>query len=71
MSPFTPIDQMPMLTEVENASPYQIVCWHLYLRPTFSNDELIVVKKVAQRYDAMSPDLRARWVARARGEFER
>lgn len=52
------IDEMPTLTQVQNASAHEIVLWQLYLRPTASNAELDVVKAVTRRYDAMSPATR-------------
>lgn len=52
------IDTMPTLTEVENATPRQIVEWQLYLRPTMSNEELPVVKLIAMKYDQLPPNVR-------------
>lgn len=63
------IDDMPTMGQVENAEPYQIVCWHHYLRPTMMNDELIVVKAIARKYEAMPESVRTGLVARARREF--
>lgn len=60
------IDDMPTLTQVENASAHEIVAWHLFLRPTMSNEELPTVKLIAARYDRMSPDTRERITARLR-----
>lgn len=64
------IDTMPTMTEVENAGPYQIVCWNHFLRPTMMNDELNVVKAIARKYDAMPESQRSGFVRRARKEFE-
>lgn len=52
------IDEMPTLTEVENADRQQIVKWHLFLRPTMSNDELPIIKKIAQRYEQIPSEVR-------------
>jgi hypothetical protein len=60
------IDEMPTQQQVLSAEPYQIVAWHLYLRPTMSNDELHIVKAIARRYDAMVPSERERHTTRAR-----
>lgn len=60
------VDQMPTLAEVEAAGGYQIVVWHLFLRPTMSNDELAVVKAIAARYDRMGPAEREAHAAQAR-----
>lgn len=62
------IDQMPSISEVECAEPYQIVAWHLFLRPTLMNEELVVVKAIAQRYDRMAAEQRQAHAARARRE---
>jgi hypothetical protein len=70
MSPFAPIDEMPTMSEVENADNYRIVCWHHYLRQSIFNDELVVIKKIAQRYDQMNVSTRANLVSRARREYE-
>lgn len=48
------IDEMPTRTEVESASSERIVEWQLFLRPTMMNEELDIVKAIAQRYDRMS-----------------
>lgn len=63
------IDEMPTMTQVENAGPYEIVCWNHYLRPTMMNDELIVVKMIARKYDAIPESQRTGFVRRARTEF--
>lgn len=63
------IDEMPTLTIVENASDYEIVCWHLFLRPTWFNEELIVVKAITQRYDRMPSSAREAHGIRARREY--
>jgi hypothetical protein len=65
------IDEFPTLTQVENAEPYEIVCWYLYLRPTFTNDELPIVKQISHRYDAMPAPVREELVARAGKEYGR
>lgn len=65
------IDEMPAMGDVERAEPYQLVCWHLYLRPTMSNDELPIVKAIARKYDAMPPGDRERLSARARVQHDR
>lgn len=62
------IDEMPTQTEVENADAYQIVEWHLYLRPTMMNEELNIVKAITQRYDRMPSSVREAHAARARRE---
>ena len=69
--PWTPINNMPTMTQVENAEPYDIVRWQHYLRPTFSNEELPVVKAIARRYDAMPEAIRTPLVIQARREFEK
>lgn len=63
------IDDMPTMTEVENATAYEIVCWHHYLRPTMMNDELVVVKAIARKYDSLNEMTRTGLVNRARREF--
>lgn len=60
------IDEMPTMTQVENANPDEIVAWHLFLRPTMSNEELPVVKAIAAKYDRMAPDTRESITARLR-----
>lgn len=62
------IDEMPTQAQVSEADVYDIVRWHLFLRPTMSNDELVVVKAIAQRYDAMAPSVRESCTLRARRE---
>jgi hypothetical protein len=62
------IDEMPSLGEVSTAEDYRVVQWHLYLRPTASNEELGIVKAIAGRYDRMSPTVREAHAARARRE---
>jgi hypothetical protein len=64
--PYRMIDEMPSIGEVEDAEQYQIVAWHLFLRPTLMNEELSVVKAIAQRYDRMSAVEREAHAARAR-----
>lgn len=64
------IDEFPTLTEAENASAYDLVRWHHYLRPTMSNDELPTVKVIARRYLEIPETIRAGLVARARREHE-
>lgn len=63
------IDHMPTMGEVENAIPYQIVCWHHYLRPTMMNDELVIVKAIARRYEGLNEILRNGLVNKARREY--
>jgi hypothetical protein len=64
------IDEMPTLSDVEAADAYTIVCLNHYLRPVMSNDELVVVKAIARRYDNLNDMTRAGLVARARREYE-
>lgn len=52
------IDEMPTPMEVAMASAHEIVLWQFYLRPTVSNDELIIVRAIARKYDAMAPATR-------------
>jgi len=63
------IDEMPSMADIEAADAYQIVCWHHYLRPTFSNDELVFVKAIARKYDNLNDMTRAGLVNRARREY--
>ncbi len=63
------IDEFPTLTQVENATDYQIVCWNFYLRPTMMNEELVVVKTIAQRYDRMPSSVREAHMVTARREY--
>lgn len=63
------IDEMPTQTEVENADSYKLVCWHLFLRPTMMNEELNIVKAIAQRYDRLPSSVRQAHGARARREY--
>lgn len=53
------IDEMPSLRDVETATPAQLVAWHHRLRPTMMNDELVIVKAIARRYDAIPENVRA------------
>jgi hypothetical protein len=62
------IDEMPTMTQVENADAYQLVKWHLWLRPTMMNSELDVVKAITRRVDNMNGMTRDGLVARARHE---
>jgi hypothetical protein len=55
------IDTMPTLTEVENADRRSIVDWYLHLRPTMFNEELVIVKLIARRYESMAASERERW----------
>ena len=64
------IDEMPTMSQVGEAAPYQVVCWYHYLRPTMFNDELVIVKAIARRYhDDMNAALRFDLVVKARKEF--
>lgn len=63
------IDDMPNMTDVENASAYQIVCWNHYLRPVMSNDELPVVKAIDRKYQQLNEITRNGLVVRARREY--
>lgn len=60
------IDTMPTLGEVESADQLQIVRWYLFLRPTMSNDELVIVKAIAARFERMPESSRSALIARAR-----
>lgn len=53
------IDAMPTMRDVEACDQRQIVAWHHRLRPTMMNDELVIVKAIARRYDAIPEHLRA------------
>jgi hypothetical protein len=64
------IDQMPTLAQIENATDYEIVAWHLFLRPTVSNSELVFVKAVAARYERMPSTIREAWAGQARRAHE-
>jgi hypothetical protein len=64
------IDEMPTMRQVEEAPPYQIVVWNHYLRQTMMNEELIVVKAIARRYEELNEMLRTGMVNRARREYE-
>ena len=59
------IDEMPTLTQVEQADPAQLAQWYFYLRPIMSNDEMVVVKTVARRFDALPDETRQRAQAAA------
>lgn len=65
------IDEMPTLTQVEQADAEQIVEWHLYLRPTMMNEELDIVKAIARKYDAMPPQMREGFAQRLRLRYVR
>lgn len=53
------IHDMPTMRDVETATPSQLVAWHHRLRPTMMNDELVIVKAIARRYDAIPENVRA------------
>lgn len=54
------IDDMPTMSEVENAEPRQLVEWYFYLRPTIANEELNIVKAIAARVDRLPGSVRQR-----------
>lgn len=63
------IDEMPTRQQVINAEPYQLVCWHLFLRPTMMNEELDIVKAITRRYDNLPEGVRSTLGAQARREY--
>lgn len=71
MSPFRVIDEMPDRRAVQAADDYQLVCWHLFLRPTMNNDELDIVKAIAARYERLTVGARVDRAARAWREYGR
>lgn len=54
------------MRQVEEADALQLVCWHLFLRPTWTNDELPIVKSIARRYDAIPDAQRQGLITQAR-----
>jgi hypothetical protein len=68
---FAVIDELPTRAQVLAAGDYQLVRWHLFLRPTASNDELDVIKAIAMRYDRLPAAAREAHASRARREQRR
>lgn len=64
------VDEMPTPGQVEAAGAREIVRWHLYLRATMSNEELLIVKAIARRYDQMPSAIRERLTAALRREAD-
>jgi hypothetical protein len=65
---FAVIDEFPTRADVLAAGGYRIVEWHLFLRPTMTNDELDIVKAIAQRYERLPASTREAHGLRARRE---
>lgn len=63
------IDEMPDRATVIEATPEQIVEWHIYLRPTMANEELDIVKAIAQRYDRLPASVREHYAAVLRRRY--